>query len=140
MSKNLTRELIADAAIVHPELRQPLTVDRSFELPAGLYFAAAGLYLGFLAVLATGLSTPGLAIPIAICAIFVGMFFSVPALWTRMRPDNPVQPLSWQRFRRQGIATATGRLGGGEAAAQMLVLPVLIFAWAVTIVVIAALV
>lgn len=140
MSKNLTREILAETAIIHPELRQPLTVDRSFELPPALYIATGGLYVAFLAVMATGLSTPRLAIPIAICVIFVGMFFTVPALWARMQPDNPVKALSWDRFRHQGIATYTGRLSAGEAATQMLVLPVLIFAWGLAIVTIAALV
>ncbi len=140
MSKNLTREIIAETAIVHAELPQPPTVDRTFELPAALYVVTASLYLGFLAVMAIGLSTPGLIIPITICMVFVGMFFSVPAMWARMRPDNPVKALAWDRFLSQGIATYTGRLSAGEAAAQMLVLPILIFAWGVAMVTIAALV
>lgn len=138
MSRHLTREIVVQAAKVHGELLHPVTVDRSFELPRRLYAATAGLYLGFLAVMAVGFSNPALAIPLAICVIFVGMFFAVPVIWTRMRPPNPVAPLAWDRFRRQGVATLTGRLSAGEATAQMLLLPVLIFAWAVICVIIAA--
>lgn len=140
MSQKLSRDLIAETAVVHAQLPQPLTVDRSFELPAGLYVATASLYLGFLATMAIGLATPGLAIPIAICVVFVTMFFSVPGLWARMNPANPVKAMTWQRLRQRGIATLTGRLSAGEAAVQMLILPVLIFAWGVAMVTIAALV
>ncbi|MCT2558521.1 hypothetical protein N0B51_05960 [Tsuneonella sp. YG55] len=140
MSKHLTRELVAGAAEVRTELLQPVTVDRSFELPRGLYVATAAAYLGFLAVLATGLSSPGLVIPLSICAFFIAMAVGVPAIWTRLKPDNRVAAMSWARFRRQGIMTHTGRLSSGEAAAQMLVLPILIFAWGIVCVTIAAVV
>lgn len=140
MSKHLTRELIAEHAQVRPVLLQPVVVDRSFELPRGLYGATAALYLGFIATMALGLGNPGLIIPLAICAIFVAMAFAVPAMWVRMRPDSRVASLGWERFRGRGIATLSGRLSAGEAAVQMLMLPVLIFAWGIICVTIAALV
>lgn len=68
------------------------------------------------------------------------MFFAVPALWTRMGPSNPVGALSWQRFQREGIATLTGRLGARDAAAQVRILPALVFFWGLACVTIAALV
>jgi hypothetical protein len=139
MSRHLTREIAAEAAEVRTELLQPVTVDRSFELPRALYLATAGLYLGFVAVMAIGLATPGLAIPLAICAVFIGMFFAVPTIWTRMRRANPVAPLTWDRLRRQGIATMSGRLSAGEAAVQVLMLPALIFVWGIAAITIIAL-
>ncbi|MGN3973729.1 hypothetical protein [Tsuneonella sp. SYSU-LHT278] len=138
MSKHLTRELVIAKAEVRANLRPPVTVDRSFELPPALYLATAGAYLGFLAIMAVGLSSPGLIIPLAVCAVFIVMGFGVSSTWARMKPDNPVGAMTWERFRRQGIVTHTGRLTSGEAAAQMLVLPVLIFAWAIVCVTIAA--
>ena len=140
MSRHLTRELVAQQAEVRSELLHPVVVDRSFELPRALYVATASLYLGFIAVLGLGFATPGLLIPMAIFTLFIVAGFGIPAVWVRMQPDNPVSPLDWSRFRRQGIATLTGRLTAGEAAAQMLVLPILIFAWGITCVIIAALV
>lgn len=140
MSRHLTRELVAQQAEVRRELLHPVVVDRSFELPRALYIATASLYLGFIAVLGLGLATPGLLIPMAIFAVFIVAGFGLPAVWVSMKPDNAVRQLDWGRFRRQGIATLTGRLTAGEAAAQMLVLPILIFAWGVTCVIIAALV
>ena len=83
MSKHFTRELVAEqAAIVAAPKTMPET-DRSFELPKGLYIATVGLYLGFLAVMATGLSTPGLIIPMVIFTLFIVAGFGLPALWTR---------------------------------------------------------
>ncbi len=140
MSKQIARELVADVAVIHREICQPVVVDRSFELPKALYIATAALYFGFLVVMGVGLATPGLIVPLAICAIFFAMFFAVPAVWTRMNPANPVATLSWQRFQRDGIATLTGRLRPREAAVQMLVLPVLVFLWGIVCVTIAALV
>ncbi|ANY20152.1 hypothetical protein A6F68_01639 [Tsuneonella dongtanensis] len=140
MSRHLTREIVAEAATVRTELLHPVTVDRTFELPRGLYLSTVGLYLGFLAVMAFGMGSPELIIPMVIFAFFIVAGFAIPAIWTRMRPNNPAGPLDWNRFRSKGVMTATGRLSAGEATAQMLVLPVLIFAWGIVCVTIAALV
>ena len=141
MSRHQTREAIGRTAILRasPPL-PPLAGDRTFELPDVLYAITGGLYLGFVGVMAVGLAAPGLIVPLAICAVFIAMFFAVPAQWVRMRGDRQAASLDWQRFRRSGIATLTGHLSGGEAAVQMLVLPVLIFTWALVCVTIAALV
>lgn len=140
MSRHFSREAIAEQAEVRVELLQPFTVDRSFEVPKPIYAATGALYLGFVAIMAVGFSSPGLVIPLAICAVFMAMFFAVPAMWVRMKPEGAVAELPWDRFVGQGISTLTGRLSAGEAAAQMLVLPVLIFLWAIACVTIAALV
>lgn len=140
MSRHLTRELIAEAADVRTELLHPVTVDRTFELPRELYAATVALYLGFLGVMAMGMASPGLVIPMVIFAFFIVAGFALPAIWTRMQPGNPVSQMPWEKFRRHGIATLTGRLSAGEAATQMLILPVLIFLWAIACVTIAALV
>ncbi|MGX7926629.1 hypothetical protein ACWPMX_08655 [Tsuneonella sp. HG094] len=140
MSRHLTRELVAETAEVRSELLHPIAVDRTFELPRALYLTTVGLYLGFVGIMAIGFASPGLLIPMFIFAFFIVAGFGLPAVWTRMRPDHPVGPLAWDRFRHHGISTLTGRLTAGEAAAQMLVLPVLIVMWALICVTIAALV
>lgn len=132
MSKNLPRTLVAEQAIIHRELAPRTTVDRSFELPKGLYVATVGLYLGFLAVMAAGLSTPGLLIPMAIFTIFIIGGFGLPLVWTRLAPENSQRNLRWSEFTRHGIATLTGRITARDAAVQVLILPVLIFCWGVT--------
>ena len=140
MSKYLTRELVAEQARLVEPPKTGHTPDRSFELPKGLYAATVGLYLGFLGVMAIGLSTPGLAIPMAIFTIFIIAGFGVPALWTRIGPANPGKQMSWAQLRHNGIATLTGRLEARDAAIQMLILPAIVFCWAVATVTIAAIV
>lgn len=131
-------QLKAEARLVAAPVERSCT-DHSFELPGGLYAAMATLLFGFLAVLAVGLPTPGLIVPMAINFIFLTAFFAVPAIFVRVSRDK-ARSSSWARFLDSGIDTATGRCGGKDAAVLMLLLPVFIFAWAVAIVTIVALV
>lgn len=138
MSRHLDRQLIADRAVIREEYRVTPAIDRSFGLPGALYAATGALYFGFVAVMAAGFGAPGLIVPLAICVVFLAAFFAVPVLFAKVDPD--AQAMGFGRFRREGVATLTGRLRAGEAAAQMLVLPVLIFGWAIAVTTIAALV
>ncbi|MGB5780205.1 hypothetical protein [Allopontixanthobacter sediminis] len=145
MSRHLTREVIADQANVVAvptivEALQPVQVDRSFEMPTGLYVATAACYLAFLAILVTSFSSPGLILPMAIIGVLIAGFFGVPAAWTRMAPGSAKRAMSSGQFSRGGIMTLTGRLSAGEATVQMLILPVLIVLWALAVVTIAALI
>ena len=140
MSKHLTRQLVADQAIVREEFRQPVEVDRSFEMPKALYGATVALYLGFIAVMGVGLQSPGLVIPMAIFAIFIIAGFGVPAIWTRLEPDHAHRQMRLDALMRRGIATHTGHLAGRDAVVQMLILPVLILLWGLATITIAAMV
>ncbi len=140
MSKLLVRELVAEQARI-VELPRPVhVVDRSFELPRGLYVATVAFYLGFLAVLAAGLSTPGLLIPMVIFTLIVVVGFGLPALWTHLAPESGQKPLGWSMLKSRGIATYTGRVTARDAAVQVLILPALVFCWGVAAVTVAALV
>ena len=138
MVKHFTRELVAERAIIVETPKVSHEVDRSFELPKGLYVATVALYLGFLAVMAAGLSSPGLIIPMAIFAFFILAGFGLPAIWTRMQPPHRSRNMSWSGLVSQGIATHTGRVSARDAAVQVLILPVLIFCWGLVAVTIAA--
>ena len=161
MSKHIARDQMAQRARIHtapamaerqpapdvlpenlPALRvdpvQPVVVDRSFEMPVALYAATVALYLGFVAVMAIGLASPGLAIPMAIFALFIVAGFGVPALWTQIGPKHGARPLRLQQLMHKGIATYTGRLNGRDAAVQMLILPVLILGWGLAVMTIRA--
>ena len=142
MVQKLTREQLAEHAIIHdaPVYRRNAPLDRSFELPTALYAATASLFLAFVAIMAVGFANPNMILPTAIFALFIIAGFSVPALWVRLQPENPVQAKSWAEFRAHGIQTATGRVGAGAATAQVLILPVLVVLWGVTTVTIAAIV
>lgn len=143
MSEFVTRDALRHAAVIVPA---PATaaqvrtdIDRTFELPTGLYVATAGLYLGFVGVMAATFGNPGLAIPLVIFTLFIIAAFGTPALWTRMKPAKTRGALTFGQLKSRGIMTATGRLDAKAAAAQVLVLPILIFAWGIAIAVIAAL-
>jgi|SRR5689334_2860764 hypothetical protein len=135
MTQKLAPHQIAEIArlVPAPAVEAPAVAHppRSFELPARLYGLTIAAYAAFLVVTAVGFASPGLIVPIAICAIYVAMAFGTPALWTRVRPEGATPPLDWARFRRAGIETATGRLGASEATVQVLILPALILAWGV---------
>ena len=140
MVKHFSRELVAEQARIVEAPVKHNEVDRTFELPKGLYVATVGLYLGFLAVMATGLPTAGLAIPMAIFAFFIVAGFGVPMIWTRLTPETKSKQMNWSRFRSQGIATHTGRLPMRDAAVQVLILPAIVFSWGIIAVTIASIV
>lgn len=127
--------------IAHVTSAPTLThVDRTFELPRGLYIATVGLYLAFLAVMAVAFLNPELAIPMVIFAFFIVMGFGLAGKWASMQPDNDSDPLSWNQFRNRGIATLSGRLTAGQASVQVLMLPILILFWGMAVAIIAAVV
>ena len=113
--------------------------DRNFGLPTSIYIGFFGLFLAYLAVMAIGFPHPEMVIPMAIFFLFTIAFFVVPALWTRMGPTHDDRALTFRELLAKGIATETGEATGIEAVAQVLTLPILIFAWGVSVTVIAAL-
>ncbi len=147
MSKQIQEQLdIGKARIVQApasnenEARQSVVVDRTFEIPTGVYAATVGCYLAFIGTMFVAFQSPGLVIPMVIFALFVVAGFGVPTIWTRLKTNSTAMPLSWGKFAREGIMTNTGRLNAGEATIQILILPVLIVLWGLAAVTIAALV
>ncbi len=145
MSKYLTREVMADHANVAalpsvPTASLPAQVDRSFEMPNGLYVTAAACYLAFLVILVAAFASPGLAIPMGVLVVLLTGFFGVPAAWTRMAPGSTTRPMAWSQFSSRGISTLTGHLSASEATVQTLILPVLVVLWALAVVTISALI
>ena len=65
------------------------------------------------------------AFAITICAFFVAIFFAVPKLFLAVEAAPERRP-TLARFMHGGIATLTGRTGGGDALLQMLIVPVLL--------------
>jgi len=114
--------------------------DRVFDLHPALHVALFGGFAAFLAILAAGLMTRELIIPMAICFVFIVAAFVTPALWARVAGDQPGRVQTLDEFMAEGVETATGHLSGGAAAVQVLILPVLLTLWALAIVTIRALV
>ena len=142
MAERLTRQLVAERAIVHEAsaLRMPTTVDRNFELPAALYVGTVAGYFGFLGLMVLAFGNPALVIPMAIFVIFIAMLFGVAAMWMRMKPVHPQRLTPWSRFRQEGIMTAYGRCSASAATVQVLILPGLILLWGLAVTIIAAVV
>ena len=143
MVRQYTREQIAKVADIHaapPIPGRNVAVDRTFEMPVRLYASMVTLCLGFVAVTALGFGNANLIIPMAVFSVFIAGFFAIPAIWTRLAPDNPVKHRKWDEFRRAGIHTNAGHNTAAEASIQVLLLPVLLFLWGVTTVTIAAIV
>jgi hypothetical protein len=142
---HIVHDLIArgDARIVdHPAeapVRHQVEADRNFGLPTTLYGATVGGYLGFLLVVGSAFANPVLAIPLAICLVFIIAGFGVPTLWTRLA-GNTSEPQTMGEFEARGIMTNTGRLAARDATIQVLILPVLLVIWGLAIAVIAAVV
>jgi hypothetical protein len=132
-----TKLLARDEIVASPAQRA--CEDHSFELPPAIFGAMAALFFGFLGVLAIGLAEPQLIIPMGINFAFLTAFFAVPAIFAGVARDES-RSLRWSEFMRKGIETATGHSSGREAAVLVLVLPALIFFWAIAIVTIVALV
>ena len=124
---------IVDAPTHAPE------IDRSFNLPTGLFRTTVACYLAFIGVMALGFGNPVLVIPMVIFVGFIIAGFGVPAVFTRLK-GNTSEPLTSDQFKREGIATNTGRLASRDATAQVLILPVLLVCWGIAAAVIAAVV
>lgn len=113
--------------------------DRTFELPPALYIATALLFLGFVSVLSFAFRAPAMAVPFGIFVVFIVGFFTVPAMWVRMKPEeNQSRALRWTELCNAGIGTPDGRTSGREAAILVLLLPFMILCWAIAVAVIAA--
>lgn len=142
MAQILNREQLAEVAVIHAEnvLHRAPTVDRTFELPTGLYVATVGLFMAYLATMTLGFGNPGLILPMAIFVLFILAAFGVPTIWATMKPENASRALSWGRFLRDGVQTETGRLDARAASVQVLILPALILVWGIAVVTIAAVV
>ena len=113
--------------------------DHSFGLPPAIFRAMAALFFGFIGVLAVGLAAPQLIVPMGINFAFLTAFFAVPVIFAGMTKGES-RSIRWSEFMQKGIETATGHSSGGEAAVLVLILPALIFFWAIAIVTIVALV
>lgn len=139
MTKRIDHGQLLDQAAIVASPQARACDDHSFEMPTSIFVAMAALFFGFLAVMTIGFANPALAVPMAINFVFLTAFFAVPVLFVRA-PQGGKTALKWSRFMKHGIQTATGHSSGAEAAVLTLLLPLLIFGWAVAIVIVAALV
>jgi len=115
-------------------------VNRTFELPAGLYGLTVACYLGFLGLMSVLFMNGELVLPMIAFVVSIVGGFGLGYKWVAMKPGNDIAPLTMGQFAHRGIQTLSGRLTAAEASAQVLILPVLIMVWGVAIAVIYAVV
>lgn len=93
------------------------------DVPAGVWRLLVAAYAGLLATFA--LATAGSAqslFAIAICAVFLVAFFTVPRLFLAQEPKSG-RPTTFEQFLAEGMETLTGHSSGAEALVQMLIVP-----------------
>jgi hypothetical protein len=118
----LTAGAAAEVEAASPFVATPAMAD----VPTGVGRIVAGTYGALILVFFALFANSPLALfCIAVCAFFVAMFFGVAKLFLAVEAAPGRRP-SFDRFMRSGIATMTGRTGGGDALLQMLIVPVLL--------------
>lgn len=115
-------------------------VDRTFELPAGLYGLTVACYLGFLGLMSVLFMNGELVLPMVAFVVSIIGGFGLGWKWVAMNPGNDARTLTMGQFASRGIQTLSGRLTAAEASAQVLILPVLLMCWGVAVAVIFAVV
>jgi hypothetical protein len=140
MSMRMTRDEVATKATVHSDQDNAVSVvvDRGFHLPPAIYGLTVGAYLGFLGIMTLAFGTAHLAIPMVIFAVSIIGGFIIPYIWATMKPDSGQRAIDMGRFKGKGVQTLTGPLTAGEASAQVLTLPILIFCWGLAVLVISS--
>ncbi len=85
MIRHLTRELIVDQGIIGKSPNSTDEDDRGLVLIKWLYIATVALYLGFLVVMASGLSVSGPIVGVAIFALAIVAGLGLRAVWGEWR-------------------------------------------------------
>jgi hypothetical protein len=132
----------ADLAAVASVTDAPVQtrVDRTFELPAGLYGLTVACYLGFLGLMSVLFMNGELVLPMVAFVVSIIGGFGLGWKWVAMNPGSDARTLTMGQFASRGIQTLSGRLTAAEASAQVLILPVLLMCWGVAVAVIFAVV
>lgn len=94
----------------------PAAVGRLVVAP---YVALLGVFFGLFA------GSPLAFFSIAVCTVFVAMYFAVPRIFLAVEADPTRRP-SLSQFMHGGLETLTGRTGGKDALIQMMIVPVLV--------------
>jgi len=96
------------------------------DMPASAGAMVVAVYVALIGAFALTLGHGAQAkFVILIDAFFVAMFFAIPIIFLRLENDASRRP-SLNSFLKGGIVTATGRISGGGALVQMLIVPLLL--------------
>lgn len=138
-TRQVPEVLVARAEIVAPPVARACE-DQSFELPGAIYAAMVAMFTGFILVLSLAFRGGHMVVAYGVIFAFIAVFFAIPAIFPKMKSEGRSKSLSWAMFKYRGIVTATGRTSAKEATVLVLLLPILIFCFAIAIATIASLV
>ncbi|HEU0133605.1 MAG TPA: hypothetical protein VFR28_02190 [Allosphingosinicella sp.] len=94
------------------------------DVAAGVGRLIVAAYCGLIAAFAAATAGSGESLfAIAIAALFLAAFFTVPRLILAQELESGPRP-SFERFLAEGMETLTGHSSGGAALVQMLIVPV----------------
>ena len=113
----------APLPLVSRERAQPASAVSDMPVAAGTFLVLS--YASLMAAFALTIHGARADFAILISIFYLAMFFGLPVLFLAVEGDRPRRP-SLGEFLERGIDTATGRLSGGGALVQMLVVPVLL--------------
>ena len=121
---------IAPLPIPDVEERPPIGIFQATpaasDVPAGVGALIVASYCALVASLALAtVASRESAFAIAIVALFLVAFFTVPRLFFGTEPANKPRP-TLDRFLHEGMETLTGHCSGRAALVQMLIVPVLL--------------
>jgi hypothetical protein len=118
---------MADFQTELPQLEAPFRSAAAVpDIPAAVGKMLVAAYVTLLATFAVTIAHSRDALfAIAICAIFLTMYLSVPRIFLAVEPKQGVRP-SFDVFLTKGLETYTGHCSGKEALVQMLIVPVLL--------------
>ena len=102
---------------------QPAAAAPDMPKAAGVFLILA--YAALMSAFAITIHGARADFAILIGAFYLAMFFGIPALFLGVERDGTRRP-DLVQFLDRGIDTATGRISGGEALVQMLIVPALL--------------
>ena len=120
------------------EMQKQVMPDRHFDLPPVIHGALFTIIMAYLGIMAMATGEREMIIPFAIFAVFVIMFFAVPACWSLMQPAAETKQPRWSHFMRDGVEVETGHLSARDALIQIFTLPLIILGWGVSVAIIVA--
>jgi hypothetical protein len=96
------------------------------DIPVAVGRLLVAAYVALLATFAVTMAHSREALlALAICAVFLTMYLSVPRIFFGVEPKQGKRP-SLDTFLEKGLETYTGHCTGKEAMVQMLIVPVLL--------------
>ncbi len=118
------------------EMRKQAMPDRHFDLPPVIHGALFTIIMAYLGIMAMATGEREMIVPFGIFAVFVIMFFAVPACWSLMQPAAETKQPQWSHFIRNGVEIETGHLSARDALIQIFTLPLIILGWGVSVAII----